>query len=63
MNHFLNIPFPFLTLVKVAIFQSAHLSVFQRAVKTNYKSYLEKPTTAPLPFIIDSCLLTTEKSF
>ena len=56
MNHFLNTPFPFLTLVKVAIFQSAHLSVFQRAVKTNYKSYLEKPTTAPLPFIIDSCL-------
>ena len=46
MNHFLDTPFPFSTPAKVAIYQSAHLSVVLRMAKTIRKSYIT--TSCPL---------------
>ena len=47
MNHFLDTPFPFPTRAKIAIYQSAHLSVFQRPAKTIRKEGIKLAKQKP----------------
>ena len=63
MNHFLDTAFPFPTRVKVATYQSAPLSVVLRMAKTIRKSYITTSMSIFTIFIIDTCLLSINKSF
>jgi hypothetical protein len=63
MNHFLDTAFPFSTLAKVATYQSAPLSVVLRMAKTIRKSYITTSMSIFTIFIIDTCLLSINKSF
>ena len=63
MNHFLDTSFSFPTCAKVAIYQSAPLSVVLRMAKTIRKSYITTSMSIFTIFIIDTCLLSINKSF
>ena len=55
--------FSFPTRAKIAIFQSAHLSVVLRMAKTIHKTYITTSMSVFTPSIIDTCLLSINKSF
>ena len=63
MNHFLDTAFTFTTRAKVAINQSSHLLIFQWMAKTIRKSYITTSMSIFTIFIIDTCLLSINKSF